>query len=234
VVVTTDKCYENREWVWGYREADRLGGADPYAASKSCAELAVASWAASFFPPARHGEHGVAVATARAGNIIGGGDWAADRLVPDFVRAALEGERILLRSPGATRPWQHVLDPVAGYLLLAERLAARGPEFGGPWNFGPDARDARTVEEVVRRLAALWGPDASWGLDASAHPHETHTLRLDSSKARRLLGWEPAWGFDAAAAATVAWTKAWRDGRDPRELCREQIAAHEAAGAAPA
>ena len=229
VLVTTDKCYENREWVWGYRETDRLGGSDPYASSKACAELAAAAWTASFLDPARHAEHGVALATARAGNIIGGGDWAADRLLPDFFRAVFAGQGLRLRSPDATRPWQHVLDPIEGYLLLARRLAERGPAFGGAWNFGPDERDVRTVEEVIRRCCAAWGPEAAYGVDAGEHPHESRTLKLDCAKARDLLGWRPSWGIEQAVTETVSWTRAWRAGGDPREICREQIARHVAA-----
>lgn len=230
VLVTTDKCYENREWVWGYREIDRLGGSDPYASSKTCAELAAAAWTSSFLDPARHAEHGVALATVRAGNIIGGGDWAADRLLPDFFRAVSAGRRLLLRSPNATRPWQHVLDPIKGYLLLAQRLAERGPAFGGAWNFGPDERDVRTVEEVVRRCCAAWGPEAAWDVDAGEHPHESRTLKLDCAKAREQLDWRPSWGIEEAVAETVSWTRGWQAGDDPREICRDQIARHAAAG----
>jgi CDP-glucose 4,6-dehydratase len=232
VLVTSDKCYENREWVWGYRETDRLGGADPYASSKAAAELAAAAWTSSFFPRVRHAEHGVALATARAGNIVGGGDWAAERLAPDFFRAILAGERLLLRNPGATRPWQHVLDPLEGYLLLAERLAERGAAFGGSWNFGPDQREVRTVEQVARRLCAAWGDGAAYGVDAGSHPHESRALTLDSAKARALLGWRPAWGFEEAIAETTAWVRDWQEGRDPRDICRDQIARHAAALAA--
>jgi CDP-glucose 4,6-dehydratase len=233
VVVTTDKCYENREWIWGYRETDRLGGSDPYAGSKACAELATAAYAASFFKPAAHAQHGVAVATARAGNIVGGGDWAPDRLVPDFFRAALAGEQLQLRSPAATRPWQHVLEPIEGYLLLARRLAEQGPAYAGAWNFGPLETDVRTVEEVVRRLCAAWGGGICYEVDGGPHPHESRALKLDCAKARELLDWRPAWDFEEGLAETVAWTRAWREGHDPRDLCREQIARHEADASRP-
>ena len=229
VVVTTDKCYENREWVWGYRETDRLGGHDPYASSKACAELAASSWAASFFPAAAHARHGVAVATARSGNVIGGGDWAADRIVPDFVRAALAGERLLVRAPGSVRPWQHVLDPLEGYLLLARRLHKDGPVCGGAWNFGPDERDIRSVEELVGKLSAAWGTGGRWEADTGDRPHETATLKLDSSKARSLLGWRPRWGIDAAVEKVVEWSHGYRDGGDLRRLCLDQIEAHGSA-----
>jgi CDP-glucose 4,6-dehydratase len=230
VVVTTDKCYENREWVWGYRETDRLGGHDPYASSKACAELAAASWTASFFPAAEHSRHGVALATARSGNVIGGGDWAADRIVPDFVRAALAGRPLLVRAPRSVRPWQHVLDPLEGYLLLARRLHEDGPRFAGAWNFGPDERDIRSVEELVGKLAAAWGTGAGWEADTGAHPHETALLKLDSSKARSLLGWRPRWDIDAAVGKVVEWSRSYRDGLDLRQICLDQIRAHEAAG----
>jgi CDP-glucose 4,6-dehydratase len=233
VVVTTDKCYENREWVWGYREEDRLGGRDPYASSKACAELVTAAWTASFFDPASHDRHGVAVATARAGNIVGGGDWAPDRLVPDFFRAALAGESLRLRSPAATRPWQHVLDPIEGYLLLARRLVEQGPVFGGPWNFGPFEHDVRPVEEVVQRLCAAWGGGVTYEVDGGTHPHESRALKLDCAKARELLGWRPVWGIEEALGETVAWTRGWREGRDPRELCLAQMARHDADASRP-
>jgi CDP-glucose 4,6-dehydratase len=233
VVITSDKCYENREWVWGYRENDRLGGQDPYSASKGCAELATAAYAASFFNPASHAQHGVAVATARAGNIIGGGDWARDRLVPDFFRAVFAGEQLVLRSPAATRPWQHVLDPLEGYLLLARRLAEQGPAFAGAWNFGPLESDVRTVEEVVQRLCSTWGDGISYGIDSGPHPHEARALTLDCAKARELLGWRPTWGFAEALAQTVAWTRAWREGHDLREVCQAQIEQHAADASRP-
>ena len=226
LVVTSDKCYENREWVWGYRESDRLGGYDPYASSKACVELAVASWTSSFFNPDDHARHRVAIATARAGNIVGGGDWAAERLVPDFVRAVLNGQPLAVRAPLATRPWQHVLDPLAGYLLLARRLFEAGPRFNGGWNFGPSERDVRTVAEVVQKFAAAWGPDARWEDQGGSHPHETATLKLDCSKARGLLGWKPRWHLDAAVEKVVEWTRGYRDGQDCRELCLSQIDAH--------
>jgi CDP-glucose 4,6-dehydratase len=199
VVVTTDKVYENRDWVWPYREKDRLGGHDPYAASKACAELVTSSYRDSFFTAGN-----VGVATVRAGNVIGGGDWSRDRLVPDVIMACQERNSVRLRNPTAVRPWQHVLEPLHGYLMLAERLAEEPAVFGSEWNFGPDENDALTVGEVTRRLIALWG-SGSAEIDSDAHPHETHALRLDSSKARTLLGWRPLLDVDEALRWTVEW-----------------------------
>jgi CDP-glucose 4,6-dehydratase len=226
VVVTSDKCYENREWVWGYRESDPMGGTDPYSSSKACAEHVVHAYRESFFHTAGHSGHGVAVASARAGNVIGGGDWGKDRLVPDMVRAFARSEQVRIRSPHAIRPWQHVLDPLCGYLMLVERLWQDGPEFAGGWNFGPDDSDVRPVSWVADRVAALWGSDAAWIADNSEHPHEAHYLKLDSSKARMHLGWRPRWRLDQALAQTVAWYKAWAAGKDMRALILSQIAAY--------
>lgn len=232
VIVTSDKCYENREWVWGYRENDPMGGHDPYSASKGCTELLTAAWQRSFFPVARLAEHRVAVASVRAGNVIGGGDWAADRLVPDAMRAFLAGETVRIRNPQAVRPWQHVLEPLSGYLAVAEALC--GPEaadFAQSWNFGPGPEAEQTVGTVVSRLGALWGDGAVWSLDDGPHPHEAGWLALDSAKARRLLGWTPRWSLDQALEATVAWYRASRDGIGRSDetmaaLTRAQIAAY--------
>ena len=223
VNVTTDKCYENREWVWGYRENEPLGGFDPYSSSKACSELVTQAYVRSFFAAGDHAAHGTAVATARAGNIIGGGDWAADRLVPDCVRAILLKQAVGIRNPLAIRPWQHVLEPLSGYLLLARRLFERGPAFGGPWNFGPGDEDARTVEHVVRRLCSAWGQEASFIPDPGPHPHESHHLKLDCSKARTVLGWRPRWDLDTAIGKVVAWTRVYQAGGDVRAGCLAQI-----------
>lgn len=223
VNVTTDKCYENKEWMWGYREIDSLGGFDPYASSKACSELATQAYVSSFFPPGDHASHGTAVATTRVGNIIGGGDWAADRLIPDCVRAILRKQAVGIRNPLAVRPWQHVLEPLSGYLLLARRLFESGPVFGGPWNFGPSDEDARTVEYVVRRLCSLWGDGAFFTSDPGPHPHETHHLKLDCSKARTVLGWRPRWDLDTAIGKVVAWTRVYQAGGDVRAACLAQI-----------
>lgn len=217
VVVTTDKCYDNREWCWGYRENEPLGGYDPYSSSKACAELVTAAYRSSFF------QAGGALASARAGNVIGGGDWAADRLVPDCLRALLAQAPVRIRNPHAIRPWQHVLEPLAGYLLLARRLYEAGSDFAEAWNFGPAEEDARPVDWIVKRLCALWGENAGWQLDPGEHPHEASYLKLDCAKARTRLGWRPQWDLETALAAIVAWTRAYRDGADLREATLAQI-----------
>jgi CDP-glucose 4,6-dehydratase len=227
VVITSDKCYENRDWEWGYRENDRLGGHDPYSNSKACAELVTQSFRDSFFtgPNGRR----VAVASARAGNVIGGGDWAADRLLPDFVRAITEGRVVRIRRPEAVRPWQHVLDPLRGYLRLAERLLLEGEPWAEAWNFGPEDADARNVRWMVERFRSLWGEGARWEGDAGSHPHEARMLRLDVSKARHKLGWLPAWNVEQALARTVAWYKGYAQGGDLRAISLAQIEEHELA-----
>ncbi len=219
--ITTDKCYENREWPWGYRENEAMGGHDPYSSSKACSELLSAAYRRSFLA-----EGGVALATARAGNVIGGGDWAADRLVPDLLRAFERGEPAVIRRPAAVRPWQHVIEPLSGYLHLAERLLRDGQTVAEGWNFGPEDRDARPVGWIVKQLATLWGPEARWTLETEGHPHEAHTLKLDISKAREGLNWRPRWGLQQALQRTVEWHKAWRGGADVRALCLQQIEEH--------
>lgn len=205
VAVTTDKVYENREWVWPYREDDALGGHDPYASSKAMAELATAAYRRSYFSPAELARHGTAVASARAGNVIGGGDWAEDRLVPDLVRGFASRRPVVIRHPGAIRPWQHVLEPLSGYLLLAERLHAGDAAACDAWNFGPSDEDARPVGELADRLAARWGDGARWQHEPGAHPHEAHVLRLDIAKARHALGWSPRWTIATAVDRTADW-----------------------------
>ncbi len=227
VNVTSDKCYENREWVWGYRENDPMGGYDPYSSSKGCAELVTAAYRNSFFNPGRHAEHGVALASVRAGNVIGGGDWAIDRLIPDFMRAILAGQAVVIRSPNAIRPWQHVLEPLHGYLALAERLYLEGPAYAGGWNFGPQDSDARDVEWIVEHLTRLWGEGAAWRLDERPQLHEAHYLKLDISKVRMKLGWEPRWHLDQALAAVVAWYRAWSGNEDMRAFSLGQIKAYQ-------
>lgn len=222
VNVTTDKCYENREWVWPYRENEALGGFDPYSASKACAEIVTASYRQSFMAGI-----GIALATARAGNVIGGGDRAVDRLVPDFLRALDANEALILRNPAATRPWQHVLEPLSGYLMLAEALSENASSFAEAWNFGPEPVDVRSVGDVARFLAqAADGPQ--WQLARGAEPHEAQSLGLDSSKARSRLGWQPRWRIDEALRRTLDWHLAWKDGADMAAFTLQQIRAFEA------
>jgi CDP-glucose 4,6-dehydratase len=223
VNVTTDKCYENREWHWGYRESEPLGGRDPYSNSKACSELVTAAYRDSFLAAA-----GILVASARAGNVIGGGDWAADRLVPDFFRAVERGQPLDVRYPDATRPWQHVLEPVSGYMKLAEELVTHGAKLAQAWNFGPADEDARPVSWLLDRLADRW-PGAAWRPLAGVQPHEAGVLKLDSSKARAQLGWRPAWDLATTLDRTVDWYSASQRGDDMRALCIAQIHAHRAA-----
>ena len=218
VNVTTDKVYENRELRRGYREDDPLGGSDPYSASKAASELATAAYRQSFFSAE---DSATAVATARSGNVIGGGDFGADRLIPDLVRGALAGQPVLIRNPAAVRPWQHVLNPLSGYLLLAERLAD-SREWAEPWNFGPDPEDVKPVGWIADRLRELWGDDLEWVRDEGVHPHETSYLSLDSSKARERLGWVSRWDLGQGLERIVAWHTGVRDGEDARELCLAQ------------
>jgi CDP-glucose 4,6-dehydratase len=224
--VTSDKCYENKEWVWGYRENDRMGGYDPYSNSKACAELVTSAYRNSYFNHARHAEHGVALASARAGNVIGGGDWARDRLIPDMMRAIELGQPALIRNPAAIRPWQHVLEPLSGYLQLAHRLHKDGIAFAEGWNFGPHEGDVKPVAWIVDRIAKTWGGGASWALDGAEHPHEAHYLKLDCAKAHAELGWQPRWNIEQAIDRIVEWHKAREQGADMRETTLAQIASY--------
>jgi len=223
VNVTTDKCYENKEWAWGYRENEPMGGYDPYSNSKACSELISAAYRSSFFNEKQYGTHGVALATARAGNVIGGGDWASDRLIPDCIGALLKGESILIRNPYSIRPWQHVLEPVSGYLTLAQSLHQGGARHAAGWNFGPGDADARPVEWIVQQLCAKWGGAASYRLDDGEHPHEAHYLKLDCSKAKAELGWQPRWSLETALEKIIAWTAAYREKGPLREVSLGQI-----------
>jgi len=227
VVVTSDKCYENREWVWSYREKSALGGRDPYSASKACAELVTRSFRNSFFKVSGD----VFAGTARAGNVVGGGDWAADRLVPDTIRALRDGQPVELRYPNAIRPWQHVLDPLSGYLRLAENLWSGGDPFAEGWNFAPWEEDARTVGWVAERLQAAWGVRPQWKPQEGPRHHEQIFLKLDSSKARALLGWQPRLRIEQTIDWTIEWYRAFYDGEPARRLVEDQIARYESAGA---
>jgi CDP-glucose 4,6-dehydratase len=226
VAVTTDKCYENRECDWPYRESDRLGGYDPYSSSKACAELVVAAYRNSFFPPAEYSRHGVALASARAGNVIGGGDWAEERLVPDMMRAFSAGHAVRIRNPQAIRPWQYVLEPLRGYLMVAESLCD-GAANGQAWNFGPEQSDARPVEWIVRELAGIWGEGARWELAQAAQPHEAQMLKLDCSKAAARLGWRPELRLREALAMTALWYRESMKGGDMRAFTCSQIRSYE-------
>lgn len=223
VNVTSDKCYENREWIWGYREHEPMGGYDPYSSSKGCAELVASAYRNSFFNPEAFETHGVALASVRAGNVIGGGDWAEDRLIPDFMRAIMAGRPVVIRSPHAIRPWQHVLEPLSGYLLLAQHLWTDGSSFAEGWNFGPVDEDAKPVEWIVGQLTSLWGEGAAWELDTRPQPHEAHYLKLDISKARMRMGWRPRWDLLHTLERIVEWHRAWQRGEDMHALCLRQI-----------
>lgn len=221
VVVTSDKCYENREWEWGYRENEPMGGWDPYSSSKGCAELVTTAYRASFFRGDNNA--GTAIATARAGNVIGGGDWTRDRLIPDIMRSIAERRPVAIRNPSAIRPWQHVLEPLRGYLMLAERLHGGEGEFASAWNFGPRDQDCRPVSWIVARLAEQWGDEVRWEIDQRARPHEANYLKLDSSKAIGRLGWKPRWDLGMTLNAIVSWHKAHNVGADMRDVVLEQI-----------
>ena len=225
VNVTTDKSYENREWVWGYREDDAMGGHDPYSSSKGCAELVSAAYRKSFLIEAN-----IAMASARAGNVIGGGDWAVDRLLPDILRSLEKGDPVQIRNPNAIRPWQHVLEPLSGYLLLAEDLFNQGQAFAEGWNFGPFDEDAKTVEWITEHTCEHWGSGASWKAQPGDHPHEANFLKLDISKARIRLGWAPRWTLQNALSATIDWHREWLDGKDMVEVSLRQISDYQSDG----
>lgn len=221
VNVTTDKCYENKEWVWAYREPEAMGGFDPYSSSKACSELITAAYRNSFLA-----EQGTQIATARAGNVIGGGDWAEDRLLPDFLRALDAGRELVIRSPDAIRPWQHVLEPLSGYLTLAEQLVLQGQNVAGAWNFGPNEIDARPVSWIVDYLCSST-PGALWRCDGAKQPHEAGCLKLDSAKAKAFLNWLPRWNLATALDMTVNWHRAWKLGEDMAAQSLAQIHQYE-------
>lgn len=220
VNVTTDKCYENKEWVWGYREDEPMGGYDPYSNSKGCSELVTSAYRRSFFQ-----KKGIALASARAGNVIGGGDWALDRLIPDILSAFEKGQPVIIRNPHSTRPWQHVLEPLSGYLTLAEHLYSEtGLNYAEGWNFGPREEDARPVQWIVEHLVNSWGNGATWQLDGGEHPHEANYLKLDISKANAILGWTPTWCLGTALEKITTWHNAWLAKENMQQLCQKQIA----------
>jgi len=220
--VTSDKCYENREWVWAYRESDAMGGYDPYSSSKGCAELVTSAYRRSFLSDA-----GIALASARSGNVIGGGDWSAGRIVPDLLRAAETGESLDIRNPKAIRPWQHVLEPLAGYLILAQKLLEDESRYADAWNFGPSEDSAIPVQELARRLLNLLESEAGWHSSPQTSPHESQLLRLDISKARHGLGWEPLWSIDDTLEKVAEWYRGWRRKVDSESLCIDQIDAYQ-------
>ena len=223
VNVTSDKCYQNQEWLWGYRENEPMGGRDPYSNSKGCAELVTTAFRESFFPPDLIKGHGVAIASSRAGNAIGGGDWTSDQLIPDLMRAFLARKSCLIRNPLAIRPWQFVLEPLRGYLMLAERLAEEPERYASAWNFGPAEADAKPVGWIADELVRLWGNGAAWNHDASLHPREANFLKLDASKAKSCLGWRPAVPLDIALGWIVEWWHAFQAGGDLRRFTGQQI-----------
>lgn len=224
VVVTTDKCYENKEWAWGYRENEPMGGHDPYSNSKGCAELVTSTYRNSFLQSI-----GIAVASARAGNVIGGGDWAADRLVPDILRSFEQNQPVTIRYPHATRPWQHVLEPLSGYLTLAEHLYSAGQAYAEGWNFGPKDDDARPVQWIVEHMVNSWGKGASWQQDGGIHPHEANYLKLDISKAKSRLGWQPRWPLATALELITTWHQAYLANDNMKKLCLAQIQQYSSA-----
>jgi len=227
VNVTSDKCYENKEWVWGYRENDPMRGHDPYSNSKACAELVTSAFRDSYFQGENFQRGRIAVASARAGNVIGGGDWTSDQLIPDLMRAFLAGKPCLIRNPSAIRPWQFVLEPLRGYLLLAERLTEDANRFASPWNFGPDEADAKPVSWIADELARLWGYKASWTNDGGIHPREAHYLKLDVSKTKACVDWNPHMSLNMALNWIVEWYRTYEAGDDLGRLTRTQIEQYE-------
>jgi CDP-glucose 4,6-dehydratase len=223
VIVTTDKCYENKEWEWGYRENEPMGGHDPYSNSKGCAELVTSAYRQSYFSPDKYDQHRVAIASARAGNVIGGGDWSEDRLIPDAIKAFEANQALIIRNPLATRPWQHVLEPLSGYLVLAQSLCREGAQFDGSWNFGPRDEDVQPVQDVINLLIKHWNGPASWKQDMTEQPHEAHSLKLDCSKAKQYLFWSPRWGLEQAIEKIAKWQSSFQEGVDMNTLSLEQI-----------
>jgi CDP-glucose 4,6-dehydratase len=227
VIVTTDKCYENQERTLGYSENEPMGGYDPYSSSKGCAELVTSAYRQSYFSVEKFDQYCVSIASARAGNVIGGGDWSEDRLIPDAIKAFEAKEPLMIRNPLATRPWQHVLEPLSGYLVLAQALYQEGAKFGGAWNFGPKDEDARSVEEVVDLLIKNWNSSAGWKQDDGEQPHEAHSLKLDCSKARQNLGWIPKWSLEKAIEQIAEWQKSYQSQDNMQAVSLKQINSYQ-------
>ena len=225
LIITSDKCYENREWLWGYREIDAMGGYDPYSSSKGCAELVTAAYRQSYFNPYKYADHGVAIASARAGNIIGGGDWASNRLIPDAMRAFLADETLVVRNGDAIRPWQHILDPLHGYIVLSQKLLSNaGNEYSEAWNFGPKSENEIRVSEIVKKLTKIWGRSANWvDTNKNAKLHEANYLRLDCTKSVHKLDWQPKISITRALQLTVEWYQAYQKNEDMRLVTLNQI-----------
>jgi CDP-glucose 4,6-dehydratase len=223
VSVTTDKCYENKEWAWGYRENEPMGGHDPYSSSKGCAELVTAAYRSSFFCTTNTAN----IASARAGNVIGGGDWAADRLIPDILKAFEKGESVIVRNPMATRPWQHVLEPLSGYLVLAEHLYEDGTTYAEGWNFGPKDDDCKSVSWILDKMVTKWGKGAAWNLDKNKNPHEAGYLKLDCSKAALRLNWNPQWNLESTLESIINWHQNFLSGKSSKEQCLLEIAKYQ-------
>lgn len=223
VNVTTDKCYENKEWVWGYREDEPMGGHDPYSSSKGCSELVTAGYRSSFF----HAPDSANIATARAGNVIGGGDWSEDRLIPDIIKSFENNQSVVIRNPNAIRPWQHVLESLSGYLLLAEKLCTGGEQYAQAWNFGPNDDGIKSVGKIVEYMANRWGNGASWAIEAREQPHEAQLLRLDISRAKHVLGWIPKWDLDVALDSIIEWHRKFNAGEEMQAITLRQIADFE-------
>lgn len=223
VNVTSDKCYENKEWLWGYRESEPMGGYDPYSSSKACAELITSAYRNSYFNANDYDRHGVAIASARAGNVIGGGDWAKDRLIPDCIHSLLAGEPIKIRNPHSIRPWQHVLEPLNGYLCIARKLYESGAKYGEGWNLGPEESDAKSVEWIVQRMCEKWIGSRGYMIEEGNHPYEASYLKLDCSKAKKQLNWSPRWNLDQALDQIIEWTAAYKNGSDLRSESFSQI-----------
>lgn len=218
VTVTTDKCYENKEWVWGYREDEAMGGYDPYSSSKGCAELVTSAYRRSFMQ-----ELGIGLASARAGNVIGGGDWSDDRLIPDILNAFERKQAVIIRNPKSTRPWQHVLEPLSGYLVLAQHLCTAPHEYAEGWNFGPKDEDAKPVDWILDKMVEKWQGDSSWQLDQDSHPHEAGFLKLDISKAKSRLHWQPTWHLEQTLERIIQWHQSWLNKEDMQRRCLNEI-----------